>query len=123
MLLDIKIAANPKAFELGAKTVDQALAEANDELKKESKKHFGAGQISVGRLPDGRFFFRHIVLGTMVRVPDELSLVAARDLVKSAVPGVRILPIDPIPAVSGFHGIWAKQSFVDSLVAREKAAA
>jgi hypothetical protein len=123
MLLDIKIAANPKAFELGAKSVDQAIAEANDELKREAKKHFGAGQISIGRLSDGRFFFRHIVLGTMVRVPDEFSLAAARDLARSAIPGVRILPIDPVPAVDGFHGIWAKQSFVDSLVAREQAAA
>lgn len=121
MLVDLQLPVDPKAFCLNGKTIDQALAEANELLKTEARKHFGAGKIEVGRLADGRFYFRHVILGTMVRVPDDLATVAVRELAHGIVPAVRLFPVPGVEAVSGVHGVWARQSWVDNFVPRERA--
>lgn len=116
MLVEIKLPVNRQALELGNKSVDEALVEANAELAKEGKKHFGAGKITVGRLSDGRFYFRHLALGTMVRIPDDVAADAVLALLETILPAVRLLPPEGTDAVDGVHGIWARQGWVDNFV-------
>lgn len=116
MIIELRIPANPEAFKLApGETEEQAIVRANQALADESKKHFGAGKISVGKLADGRFYFHHIALGTMVRIPEGLDAAAAEALKRSIVPAVKVSPPDGSPPVRGFHGIWARRSFADSL--------
>ncbi len=121
MLVDLVLPVDRRALELNGRTPEQAIEEANRELAVEAKKHFGAGRITVGRLEDGRWFFNHLALGTMVRVPEELSARAAELLKNSILPAVRIHPAagaEPVPQV---HGIWAKHSWLDRFLAEERA--
>lgn len=121
MLVDLQLPVDRKAFCLAnGQTIDQAIAQANEMLAVEAKKHFGAGKVTVGRLADGRFYFRHLVLGTMVRVPDELAVEATKQLLSGILPAVRIQPVPGADPVEGVHGIWARQSWVDSFVAQIK---
>lgn len=121
MLVDLQLPVDPKAFCLNGQTIDEALAQANGMLKAEARKHFGAGKIEVGRLADGRFYFRQVLLGTMVRVPDDLAIAAVRELAHGIVPAVRLFPAPGEEAIDGVHGVWARQSWVDNFVPRERA--
>lgn len=122
MLVDLQLPVDRAAFRLNdGQTIDDALAQANDMLAKEAKKHFGAGKVTVGRLDDGRFYFRHLMLGTMIRVPDELAISAQRELLHSVLPAVRIAPPAGQDPVEGVHGVWARQSWVDKFLANERA--
>lgn len=116
MLLEIQLPVNRSALEAQASDVDKALVEANAALAGEAKKHFGAGKIQVGRLPDGRFYFQHIALGKMVRVPDDLAEGAVTALIPTLLPALRIIPPPGAEAVPGVHGIWARLAWVDSFV-------
>lgn len=122
MLIEFRIGVNPAMFAEYSKgrTVEQIVEETNNELAAEAKKHFGMGKVTVGRLPDGRWFFQQLLLGRMIRVPDDLESIAARRLEKSLLAGVKILPVPGTPTVSEFHGLWAKQSFVDELISEER---
>lgn len=121
MLVDLRIPVDRRALELHGRTYDQAIEEANRELASEAKKHFGAGRITIGRLPDGRWFFRHLALGTMIRIPDEYVAGASRELARSILPAVRIQPAENAEAVPEVHGVWARQSWVDAFIAQERA--
>lgn len=121
MLVELRIPVDANTFALNGRTVDEAVDEANAALAREAKSHFGAGRVTIGRLADGRWFFRHITMGTMVQIPPEFAERAKAALAHSVLPAVRIHPAlgaDPIPQV---HGIWARQSWVDTFLARERA--
>lgn len=120
MLVELQLPVDRKAFCLNGQTIDEAIAQANELLAQEARKHFGAGKVTVGRLADGRFYFRHLVLGTMVRVPDDLASAAARQLSHGILPAVKIEPPPGEDPVDGVHGLWARQSWVDNFLAAEK---
>ena len=119
MLVDLALPVDRRALELNGLTVDQAVEKANRELASEAKKHFGAGKITVGRLADGRWFFHHLALGTMIRIPDEYAAAAAQKLARMILPAVRIRPATGAEPVPNVHGIWAKQSWVDQFLREE----
>lgn len=119
MLVELQLPVDRKAFCLNGQTIDEALAQANEMLAQEARKHFGGGKISVGRLSDGRFYFRHLVLGTMVRVPDDVAVKASRELSHGIMPAVRIDPPPGQDPVEGVHGLWARQSWVDKFLSAE----
>lgn len=116
MLIGLTIGVNPALLELGGQSLDTAIARANEEIALEARRHFGAGKIEIGRLEDGRPYWRHVALGVMVRVPDDLALEASRQLRGSLVPGVMLTPPKDQAPLSWFHGIWARRSFVDTLI-------
>lgn len=120
MLVELQLPVDRKAFCLNGQTIDEAIAQANELLAQEARKHFGAGKVTVGRLADGRFYFRHLFVGTMVRVPDDLAPAAARQLSHSILPAVKIEPPPGEDPVDGVHGLWARQSWVDNFLAAEK---
>jgi len=122
MLIEIQLPVNGAKLEEQAHDVDRALAEANQALAVEAKKHFGAGKITVGRLADGRFYFQHIALGTMVRIPDSLAAAAVDALIHSVIPALRLIPAPGALAVDGVHGIWARRTWVDNFVAMMRGA-
>ena len=121
MVVEIQLPVNRGALTLNGRTLDSAIDEANAELAKEAKKHFGAGRVTVGRLPDGRWFFHHLMLGTMVRIPDEFTEAAKKSLLHSILPAVKIVPVSAAEAVPEVHGIWARQSWADKFMAEERA--
>ena len=122
MLLQLEITVNRAAFDLEAQGWSEARAieEANKLLAEESKKNFGLGRVTVGKLPDGRFFFRHLALGNMVKVPEKFELEAVKKLKHSIIPAVKLTPTAGAEFVGFVHGIWARQSWVDEFCALER---
>lgn len=116
MLVELKVSVDRRALSLGDRTLDQAIEEANGELAREASKHFGAGRITIGRLPDGRWYFRHIALGTMIRIPDCYLAAAQKALLHSILPAVRILPAEGAESIPEVHGVWARQKWVEDFI-------
>lgn len=116
MIFTIPLPVSPEALDLKGRSVEQAVEEANERISSEvSKSNPFVGPVMIGRLDSGRWFFRHTLMGVMIRVPDELREIAFAQLRNSIVMCFDLVPPEGFPRIAGVHGLWAKDDFVLAL--------
>lgn len=113
MVITVPLPVNPDALDLKGRSVEQAIEEANEKISREvSKSNPLVGSVKIAKLDSGRWCFSHLLMGTMIRVPDFLRETALVQLKNSIIIAMDLVAPKDFPFIPEIHGLWAKDSFV-----------